>query len=69
MIDIKRHSVTAEVVTYDVRIYSSIEKFHELVNVTKEEILKMIAMYKLRPTPLSVRIYNRFMNKEDEEEF
>lgn len=68
MIYIKRHSATAEVVTYDIRIYSSIEKFHELVNVTKEEILKMVTMYKLRPTPLSIRIYNRLMGQGDEEE-
>ena len=68
MIDIKRHSVTTELVTYDIRIYSSIEKFHELANVTKEELLRMIAMYKLHPTPLSVTIFNRLMKNEDEEE-
>lgn len=66
MIDIKKHTVTEGKTTYDIRIYTDLSKlphkFIQLVNLTKEEVLKVIATYKLSPNILSKNIYNNFLD-------
>jgi len=60
MIDIKKHTVTEGKTTYDIRIYTDLSKlphkFIQLVKLTKEEVLKVIATYKLSPNILSKNI-------------
>lgn len=66
MIDIKKHTVTEGKTTYDVRIYTDLNKlphkFIQGVKLTKEEVLKIIDTYKLPPTVLSKSIYNRLLD-------
>lgn len=66
MIDIKKHTVTEGKTTYDVRIYTELNKlphkFIQWVKLTKEEVLKIIDIYNLSPTVLSENIYNRLLN-------
>lgn len=66
MIDIKKHTVTEGKTTYDVRIYTDLNKlphkFIQCVKLTKEEVLKIIDTYKLPPTVLSKSIYNRLLD-------
>lgn len=65
MIDIKKHTVTEGKTTYDVRIYTDLNKlphkFIQGVKLTKEEVLKIIDTYNLSPTILSQRIYNNLL--------
>ncbi|WP_338999458.1 hypothetical protein VNN37_06390 [Lactococcus garvieae] len=66
MIDIKKHTVTEGKTTYDIRIYTDLSKlphkFIQLVKLTKEEVLKVIATYKLSPNILSKNIYNNLLD-------
>ena len=66
MIDIKKHTVTEGKTTYDVRIYTDLSKlphkFIQCVKLTKEEVLKVIDIYKLSPTLLSKNIYNNLLD-------
>ncbi|WP_416037574.1 hypothetical protein ACL43R_09790 [Lactococcus formosensis] len=65
MIDIKKHTVTEGKTTYDVCIYTDLNKlphkFIQGVKLTKEEVLKIIDTYKPSPTILSQRIYNNLL--------
>lgn len=66
MIDIKKHTVTEGKTTYDIRIYTDLSKlphkFIQCVKLTKEEVLKVIDIYKLSPTLLSKNIYNNLLD-------
>jgi hypothetical protein len=66
MIDIKKHTVTEGKTTYDVRIYTDLSKlphkFIQGVELTKEEVLKIIDTYKPSPTVLSQKIYNKLLD-------
>ena len=69
MIDIKKHTVTEGKTTYDIRIYTDLNKlphkFIQWVKLTKEEVIKIIDIYGLSPNVLSKKIYNSLLGIEE----
>lgn len=70
MIDIKRHGVESANVTYDVKIFTDLHtlpaKFIQRMNITKEEVIKIIEEINAQPTPMSMNIYKRLVFNKGE---
>lgn len=70
MIDIKRHGVESANVTYDVKIFTDLHKlpakFIQCMNITKEEVIKIIEERNAQPTPMSMNIYKRLVFNKGE---